>query len=145
MEEHSDCLTQLALAGEDYTLCASDGQCLVTYALEKQDITACGEIHTMFKWQCYDAYAALTGDMTVCENGSFVCGYPINGTDEEKKAFIDERIGELSTTIEAGEDLSERDQKLYVYGIYFNDLIFCDYIIDDEQKQRCGDEMSEMP
>lgn len=137
MEEHSDCLYQLATAAEDYTLCAGDGQCLFKYAQEQQDVSACAEIKTMFQWQCYDAYAATTGDTSVCSNGSFICGYPSSGTEEEKKAFIDERIDALSTSIEAGEDLSERDEIMYVYAEEFKDVIFCDYIVDESLQEEC--------
>ena len=140
-EEHSDCLLQLALDAGDNSLCEGDGYCLFNYATEKKDITVCESLAGMFQYQCYDAYAAETGDFSVCDKGSFICGYPSNGTAEEKKAFIEEKISPLSTEATEEGALSDRDKKLLFAAFHTRDSLFCSFVLDLEEKEQCIGEL----
>lgn len=136
-KEHTDCLYSLAVAAQESSFCGIDGACLFEYALEQNDVRACAAIQDIFQWQCYDAYAEKTGDTSICDKGSFRCGFPVNGTEEEKKAFIDAKISTLSTTVMEGEDYSERDQYMYSSAKKFQDAVFCLYIINEKLQQEC--------
>ena len=101
----------------------------------------CESLAGMFQYQCYDAYAAETGDFSVCDKGSFICGYPSNGTAEEKKAFIEEKISPLSTEATEEGALSDRDKKLLFAAFHTRDSLFCSFVLDLEEKEQCIGEL----
>lgn len=140
-EDHSDCLYTLALAVGNSSLCEGDEYCLFKYAIQKKDTTACDSLQGMFQYQCYDAYAAETGDLGVCEKGSFFCKYPVNGTTEEKKTFIVQSISSLSSEVQEGTTFSERDKKLLFGAYHTRDSLFCSYVLDVGKKERCIGEL----
>ncbi len=141
MEEHSDCLTELALALHDATICMNDVSCITTYMIKERDPTACNQV-ILFSEECYDAYAQQTGDSSICDKGSFVCGYPIEGTLEDRKTFIESKLSTLSTETPEGDDMSIRDEYLYNMAKQFQDTIFCEYITVVDFKEECLNEVS---
>ncbi len=135
-EEHTDCLLMLATTANDKSFCEGNPDCLQEYSIEQKDPSACTGL-VLFADDCYDAYAAETGDTSICDKGTFLCGFPYGGTEEQKKTFIESKISLLSTEVEEGENYSRRDIYLYKTAERLKDNIFCNYILTQELQEGC--------
>jgi hypothetical protein len=135
-EEHTDCLLMLANSTNDPSLCQGDSFCLALFAIEKKNPEVCETIFFSHE-ECYDTYAAETGDTSICDEGGLLCGYPYNGTTGEKKTFIESKLFLLSTEIPDGNDLSEKDEYLISFAKQTKELAFCEYIDNQLVQEDC--------